>query len=101
MLIGLTFVFATLQNYVYFFRLLRKVTFKIVVITAFFVVCVSPFSVAFLVTGLAESRLEMGSMYFGTQALALLNSALQPLLVCSMSGSIRKELIKLVCACRK
>ena len=76
-------------------------TVKIVVITAFFVVCVSPFSVAFLVTGLAEFRLEMGSMYFGTQALALLNSSLQPLLVCSMSGSIRKELIKLVCACRK
>ena len=32
-------------------RLFRKVTLKIVVITAFFIVCIAPFCIAFLVTG--------------------------------------------------
>ena len=84
----------------FFHRLLRKVTLKIVVITAFFVICVAPFAVSFLVASVSEQRKKMSKVYFRTQALALLNSALQPVLVCCLSRPVRTEVARLACAWR-
>ena len=85
---------------IYFLRLFQKVTLKIVVITAFFLVCVAPFCITFVVTSLSENIQAMANAYYATYALALLNSALQPLLICSICRPVRLEVVRLLSSCR-
>jgi len=78
--------------------LLRWVTFKMIGITAFFLVCVTPFCLVFIGSGFFP--MQSYELFLNTFAISLVNSLIQPFLYLGINGNLGKALVEKI-SCRK
>ena len=68
-----------------------EVTIKVVAITAFFMTCISPFCVVFILAGVSE--LNSSASFFATYSLALVNSCIQPFIFVYLNTQLRSAIV--------
>jgi len=76
-------------------RLLKSVTIKSIIVTAFFLICVAPFCIVFFKACFfppKDNKLKSQTLPF-----LLLNSMLQPFLYVTINTNLRKKVLRLIC----
>lgn len=76
-------------------RLLKAVTIKSIIVTAFFLVCVSPFCVVFFKASFDPPKGNKLNSH--TLPFLLLNSMIQPYLYVTINTNLRKKILQLIC----
>ena len=61
------------------------------VITGFFMLCISPFCLVFIMAGM--SKLTSLSSFFATYSLALVNSCIQPFIFVYLNSPLREDIV--------
>jgi len=79
-------------------RLMMRITIKVIAFTAFFMVCISPFCVVFIVAGITE--LTSFVSFFATYSLALVNSCIQPFIFVYLNGQLKTAIVDWVSKCK-
>jgi len=79
-------------------RLYVEITIKVVAITAFFMICISPFCVVFMVAGVSE--LNSSGSFFATYSLALVNSCIQPFIFVYLNTQLKSAIASWISKCK-
>ena len=75
-----------------------EITIKVVAITAFFMICISPFCVVFMVAGVSE--LSSSASFFATYSLALVNSCIQPFIFVYLNTQLKSAIVSWISKCK-
>ena len=79
-------------------RLMMRITIKVIAFTAFFMVCISPFCVVFIVAGITE--LTSFVSFFATYSLALVNSCIQPFIFVYLNTQLKTAIASSISKCK-
>ena len=71
-----------------------SITIKVIAISAFFMICISPFCVVFIVAGISE--LNSFVSFFATYSLALVNSCIQPFIFVYLNTQLKTAIVNWV-----
>ena len=71
-----------------------SITIKVIAISAFFMICISPFCVVFIVAGISE--LNSFASFFATYSLALVNSCIQPFIFVYLNTQLNTAIVNWV-----
>ena len=74
------------------------ITIKVIAITAFFMTCISPFCVVFILAGVSE--LNSSGSFFVTYSLALVNSCIQPFIFVFLNTQLRTAIVGWISNCK-
>ena len=75
-----------------------EITIKVMAITAFFMICISPFCVVFIVAGTSQLTSEVS--FFATYSLALVNSCIQPFIFVYLNTQLKTAIASSISKCK-